>query len=88
MKDTEALARSATLLDRMAGAVGVDLEEAILTAGTLTIDELTDAVLRCTDCSDPGHCAGWLAARSEPAERTPGYCRNREMMARLQSATV
>lgn len=85
MIETARLKHHVTLLDRMAGAVGVDLEEALLTAGGMSMDELSDAVLRCTECSNPGHCAGWLAERSEPAANTPGYCRNRDLLHRLQA---
>ncbi|WP_109466610.1 DUF6455 family protein [Albibacillus kandeliae] len=79
------LRRHADLLDRMATTVGVDLEEAVLVAGTMRMDELADAVLRCTDCSDPGHCAGWLALHGTPAEQTPSYCRNRDLLMRLRA---
>ena len=71
MIETARLKHHVTLLDR--------------TAGGMSMDELSDAVLRCTECSNPGHCAGWLAERSEPAANTPGYCRNRDLLHRLQA---
>lgn len=73
----------AALVDRMAQAVGVDLEEAVL-QGVADFDELAEAVLRCTGCSDPEHCTGWLdedRARAAP----PAYCRNTELLLSLKS---
>ena len=83
MTDVAKLKHHADLLDRMASAVGVDLEQATAAVGGLTLDDLADAVLRCAGCPDPDHCATWLAARTEPVADTPGYCRNRELLARL-----
>lgn len=77
------LKRHAALVDRMAGALGLDLEEQAL-RGRLSIDELTDAVLRCTGCSDPAYCSGWLE-RTAKAVAPPGYCRNRELFAGLRA---
>lgn len=85
MTDVAKLKHHADLLDRMAGAVGVDLEHATEVAGGLTLDDLSDAVLRCADCPDPGHCAGWLAAHVAPVADTPGYCRNRALLTGLRS---
>ena len=82
MQDRNTLKRHAALVDRMATALGIDLEEAVL-SGQLAMDELSDAVLRCTGCADPGHCSGWLAVRAE-AQAAPGICRNRELLARLR----
>lgn len=82
MQDRDTLKRHAALVDRMAAALGIDLEEAALT-GRVALDEISDAVLRCTGCSNPGHCEGWLAATVE-AETPPGYCRNTDLMARLR----
>lgn len=84
MQDRDTLKRHAALVDRMATALGVDLEEAAL-AGGVSVDEISDAVLRCTGCADPGHCEAWLGARAgAEAAATPGYCRNRDLMARLR----
>ncbi|TDK41242.1 DUF6455 family protein [Antarcticimicrobium luteum] len=84
MQDRETLKHHAALLDRMAGALGIDLEEAAL-SGRLTVDEISDAVLRCTGCAGPAHCTSWLAMRVG-ARAAPGYCRNRDLMARLRAA--
>lgn len=84
MQDRETLRRHAALLDRMAAALDVDLEEAAL-SGRISVDEISDAVLRCTGCSDPGHCRSWLSAQGAGgAVSAPGYCRNRDLMARLR----
>lgn len=85
MQDRDTLKRHATLVDRMATALGVDLEDAAL-SGAMAMDEIADAVLRCTGCSDPTHCSGWLAEHGTGAERTPGYCRNKDLLARLRPA--
>ncbi|GGH22975.1 hypothetical protein SAMN05444007_102166 [Cribrihabitans marinus] len=82
MIEIETLKRHAGLVDRMATATGVDLQEAAL-SGDLSIDEITDAVLKCTGCSDPAHCAGVLE-QSPTVAAPPGYCRNRDLLARLQ----
>lgn len=77
------LRRHAALVDRMASAMDVDLEEAVL-RGHLTADALPDMVLRCTGCANPDGCTTFL----EQAEAhgggtavptTPYYCRNAEV---------
>lgn len=83
------LKRHAGLLDRMAQALGIDLQEAAI-GGRVSIDELTDAVLRCTDCSQPDHCEHWLRTAAPVAateeRRQPGYCRNAELLQRLRAS--
>lgn len=69
------LKRHAALVDNMARARGVDLEEQML-RGKLTISELEDAVLRCTACTSPEACEHWLAEQSKTAAETPEYCLN------------
>lgn len=82
MADREKLKAHAALVDRMATKLGVDLEEKAI-AGALRIDDLSEAVLRCTGCSNPEHCGRWLSETPE-ADDTPGYCRNRELLTRLR----
>ena len=84
MQNRETLKRHAALVDRMAEARGLDLEEEIL-RGRMTLSDLDDAVLRCTGCAEPGNCEHWLAGRDRtaPAEDTPDYCRNRDLFAGL-----
>ncbi len=72
----------AALVDQMAQTIGVDLEEAVL-CGSARFDDLADAVLRCADCSDPTHCAGWLAETKNP-DAPPAYCRNTELFLALK----
>jgi len=74
----------ADLVDRMAGTVGVDLEEAMM-EGRMTFDQLGDAVLSCTGCSQPETCRKWLAEQQEVVDAAPDYCRNRDMFRRLNA---
>lgn len=72
----------AALVDQMAQKLGVDLEDAVL-SGAARFDDVADAVLRCTECSDPGHCQGWLA-QSGARDAPPAYCRNVDLFADLK----
>lgn len=83
MQSTKTLKRHADLVDRMADARGIDLEEEIL-RGNMSIPELDDAVLACTGCSHPNDCAKWLAEGGDPAQSPPKYCRNAEIFDRLE----
>ena len=74
----------ADLVDRMAEALGLDLEE-LMMEGRIDMDALGDAVLSCTGCASAEACHNWLDAQSEPASDTPDYCRNRDLFARLKS---
>lgn len=82
MQSPETLRHHANLLDRMAQACGVDLEEVML-RGKLDIPELDDAVLRCTGCEHPERCESWLASQTSSSEATPEYCRNADLFAVL-----
>lgn len=82
MANREILKHHAQLFDSMASTLGHDLQEVAI-QGKLSIDQITDAVLSCTQCSNPEHCSGWLASR-ERALQTPEYCRNRDLLGRLQ----
>ncbi|MDP5219283.1 DUF6455 family protein [Ruegeria sp. 2205SS24-7] len=81
MRSPKMLKRHASLVDRMARTVGVDLEESAL-RGDLAFDEIADAVIACTGCTNPTHCESWLAEKNS-AESTPEYCRNTELLKRL-----
>lgn len=87
MRDPEEFKTHADLLDRMAAHLGVDLEEAAI-AGDLSIDGLTDAMLRCVECSAPDGCRIWLDRREngELSDRTPGFCRNRSLLHSLAAS--
>ncbi|MFA3918948.1 DUF6455 family protein [Ruegeria hyattellae] len=82
MQSPKVLKRHASLVDRMARAVGVDLEESAM-CGDLKFDEIADAVLTCTGCSNPEHCESWLSV-NDSAGAAPGYCRNTELLKRLK----
>ena len=84
MQSESTLKRHAGLVDKMAKARGVDLEESVF-RGKLTFFELEDSVLRCTACSDPAACESWLAAhKGAHAGETPEYCRNSALFRRLE----
>ncbi|HAW48897.1 MAG TPA: hypothetical protein DCX34_16980 [Roseovarius sp.] len=81
MQHSLILKRHADLVDRMAAAQGVDLEETMM-EGHLTPGELGEAVLACTGCAAPEACEHWLAAH-EAGEAAPDYCRNSALLAEL-----
>lgn len=86
MLNRSILKRHAALMDRMATAVGVDLEESVM-RGDLRPSELSDGVLRCGGCSNPDHCESWLDKRTGQATDTPGYCRNGDLFRMLKPHT-
>ncbi len=81
------LAKHAALVDDMGEALGVDLEEKVL-RGDLTPDTLVDAVLSCTNCTDPEACRKWLDTQQGTAATTPGYCRNTELLEGLRDGAL
>ena len=85
MQSRKTLKRHAGLVDRMAEAQGLDIEEQML-RGHLSVTELEDAVLRCTGCEQPCACESWLATQNTPVEAPPAYCRNAEIFADLRKA--
>jgi hypothetical protein len=85
MTENTTLKTHADLVDRMAGTLGVDLEQAMM-EGRMNVDQLGDAVLSCTGCSNPEDCRHWLEGhKGQIAEEAPGYCRNRDMLKRLST---
>lgn len=78
MPDRADLKHHAGLLDRMAEAQGLDLQDAVI-SGQIPFDEIADSVLRCAQCSNPGHCESWLATHQDGPVGTPQYCRNKEL---------
>lgn len=84
MLNTVTLKRHADLVDRMANALGLDLEEAIQ-SGQLRIDSLGEAVLSCTGCSNPEGCERWLEMQTGRAKDAPGICRNVQMFTDLKA---
>lgn len=76
--------RHATLMHRMSDTVGAGLGDALV-EGRLSAEALRGAVLSCTRCDSVGDCMQWLAEHADtPAQETPEYCRNRELLARLR----
>ncbi len=84
MTNPTTLRRHAELIDRMATALGIDLEE-VMMAGQLQIDTLGDAVLGCTGCSNPEGCHQWLDMQTGTAEQAPGICRNTDLFDLLKA---
>lgn len=81
MQNSQTMRRHAALVDRMADAVGVDLQEMIM-RGQLQISTLGDAVLGCTGCTNPGACRQVLEAQEAGGamlEGAPEYCRNGDL---------
>ncbi|MFU8883335.1 MAG: DUF6455 family protein [Rhodobacterales bacterium] len=82
------LRHHADLVDKMAGALGVDLEESVM-RGDLSPDALPDMVLRCSACANPAQCADWLSrnprfsdaagVNTSGPDTAPYYCRNAEV---------
>lgn len=79
------LKRHADLFDSTATRLGMDLEELAL-SGAISIDEISEAVLRCTSCSNPQDCAHWLGRNEGHIDAPPVYCRNTELMMALKNA--
>lgn len=84
MSQQDRLKRHAALVDHMAAAMGVDLEEELF-RGTLTPDQIPDAVLRCTACTDPEYCQSWLDNQQGTAETPPGFCRNTDVLTKIRN---
>lgn len=76
------LKHHAELFDRMAAAVGLDLEQEAVT-GTLRFDEIAEAVLRCSRCAGSAACRQWLAEGPGSRAGAPDFCRNRDLLAYL-----
>jgi hypothetical protein len=85
MQSQDKIKRHATLVDHMATALELDLEETTM-QGRLQPDDLADAVLRCTACTNPEDCDTWLAAHKAPQQSTPSYCRNQDLFRSLKGA--
>ncbi len=84
MPDTITIKKHARLVDRMANALGLDLEQEVL-EGRLDSDLIPDMVLGCTGCTDPERCESWLASQSETAQHPREGCKNRQVFEILKS---
>lgn len=65
----------ADLVDSMASARGIDLEEVAL-RGDLTPSDISDLVLRCSGCTQTSTCQKWLSEQAGTVSAAPHYCRN------------
>lgn len=74
------------LVARMAETLGLDLDEEVMKAH-LSEEDVQDAVLSCTGCTQPHECDHWLAAHHDVGE-TPDYCRNTALFHRLKALAV
>jgi len=83
MQSQAKIKRHARLVDQMADALGVDVEEKVM-SGLLDPEEVVDAVLRCTACTNPEDCEQWLETQDRPVEDTPDYCRNTQLLRELR----
>lgn len=84
MELSEKIKRHAGLFDDMASHVGVDLQEAAI-AGALSLDEMAEAVVRCTGCLQPARCALRLQSEDHVGSGAPIYCRNADLLKRLEA---
>jgi hypothetical protein len=84
MTSTTTLKKHAALVDRMANALGIDLEQKAM-EGQIDFDQISDAVMACSGCSNPEDCTHWLDAQQGQTDTTPDICRNAELFARLKA---
>ena len=68
--------RHATLMTRMADALGRDLETEML-SGRLAPEDYREKILRCVSCADADACAALLDASGDHLDAAPEFCRNR-----------
>ncbi|SNT18925.1 DUF6455 family protein [Antarctobacter heliothermus] len=83
MQSQTTLRRHAALVDNMAQARGIDLEEQML-RGKLSMTDLENAVLHCTGCTAVDKCEHWLDAQDATTSDTPEYCRNAALFRALE----
>lgn len=77
--------KHARLVHRMADAVGIDLHEQMM-RGLITGRGIDEAVLSCTNCTDPEACEHWLKAQEgRVSEAAPEGCRNEKLFAALRA---
>lgn len=87
MPDLATLKKHAALFDNMGTATGLDLQQQAID-GALALDEVSEAVLRCTKCAHPGQCGKLLATDSISSIFPPDYCRNRDLLDYLHEQTI
>ncbi len=78
--------RHADLVGSMAETLHVDLAK-WMQIGRVSPMDLRNAVMSCMGCEAADACQDWLEEhKATGASDTPSYCRNREMLRRLQHA--
>ncbi|SFL24926.1 DUF6455 family protein [Shimia haliotis] len=82
MPQSDTVRRHVALVDDAALRFGMDLQDAAI-RGVLRVDEISEAVARCTLCSNPEACEVWLAKKSKKSGSLPAFCRNKKLFARL-----
>jgi len=70
------------LMDRMMRTLGVDRKLKLVADHVAVTNR---AVNRCRSCGHQDECSVWLNERQQ-ANDPPDYCRNRDLIARLQHA--
>ena len=73
------------LVCRMADALGVDLT-AEMQAGRMAPEEFRATVIRCVGCTGADDCSHFLSTHPDGAEKTPDYCRNKDLLETLRGA--
>lgn len=71
----------AVLMERMMRKLGVDRQLKAVADHSAVIDR---AMERCRSCGHQDECAAWLDETAH-ADDPPDYCRNGDLIARLQS---
>ncbi len=82
MPSRETLRLHAGLVDDMARMLDIDLQETAIEGG-ISIDQISDAVVRCADCPNPKHCQH-LLQNVGALDHAPEYCRNQELLHKLR----
>ncbi|MCQ8872272.1 DUF6455 family protein [Mesorhizobium sp. LMG17149] len=72
----------AALMGRMMRKLGVDRQLKVVADHAAVTDR---AVNRCRSCGHQDECSTWLD-QHEQTDAPPDYCRNRDLIARLQHA--
>jgi uncharacterized protein DUF6455 len=70
------------LMDRMMRTLGVDRQLQVVHDHAAVTSRAAD---RCRSCGHQDECSTWLDEHQH-AENPPDYCRNRDLIARLQHA--
>ncbi|EBA16324.1 hypothetical protein RSK20926_21400 [Roseobacter sp. SK209-2-6] len=77
------LGQSTDLVEGMADRLGIDYGEVVARDPETEGRKFMRAVLNCSKCSNQDGCAK-LQAQSDQLATTPDYCRNTDMLHRMQ----